>query len=365
MARLTSPTLRHHTDRQLRSLCGELGLADITEEYIELLHDLVGPAGAQPIAGPARWPSFIADDHTPVEFSISFERGRPPALRVLVEHLAPEATARENLHAARRLTERLAQRYRLPLDRFEAIADLFLPDEPQGSFSLWHSVVFRPDGRPEFKVYFNPAVRGAPQAPALVAHALERLGLHGALATVVAHAFRPGRQADQFIFLGLDLHPGPHSRVKVYVAHDGAGTGELERAARAARGTVPGAARDFCHLVAGSQGPFTRRPLISCYAFAGGDGDSPGGYTLHLPMRSYAADDEVTRGRTALLLQRQGRDPALLDRALKALAGHPREAGAGLISYVSLRMGRGWPGMTVYLASGAYGTTPKVTGEQP
>ncbi|MGH3974955.1 MAG: tryptophan dimethylallyltransferase family protein, partial [Pseudonocardiaceae bacterium] len=229
-------------------------MGDVTEGCVRLLHDLLGSVGSRPITEPALWPSFIADDHTPVEFSLSFERGKPPTLRVLVEHLAPEATAGANLRAARRLTDRLARRYRLPLDRFAAIADLFLPDEPEGIFSLWHSVVLRPDAQHEFKVYFNPAVRGASQAPALVAQALERLGLHHAYATVVAQAFRPGWQADRFVFLSLDLHPGPHSRVKVYVAHDGAAAGDLERAARPARGTVPGAAGEFCSLVGGSPG---------------------------------------------------------------------------------------------------------------
>lgn len=365
MPNLTSPTLRRHTGRQLRSLCDELSLGDITEGCIHLLHDLLGSVGSRPIAEPALWPSFIADDHTPVEFSLSFERDKPPTLRVVVEHLAPEATAAENLRAARRLTDRLAQRYRLPLDRFAAIADLFLPDEPEGSFSLWHAVILRPNGEHEFKVYLNPAVRGAHQAPALVAQALERLGFHRAYATVVAQAFRPGRQADRFAFLSLDLHPGPHSRVKVYVAHDGATASDLERAARLARGTVPGAAREFCSLAGGSQGPFSRRPAISCYAFVGGDGASPSGYTVHLPIRDYVADDEEARGRVAALLERHGNDPAPLHRALKVLAERPLDMGTGLISYVSLRMGHLRPGVTVYLSSEAYGKTPKMADGRP
>ena len=355
---MTSPTLRRHTGRQLRSLCEELGLEDVSEGCVRLLGDLVGHVGARSTAEPALWPSFIADDHTPVEFSLSFEGDKQPTLRVLLEHLAPAATARENLRAARRLTERLAQRYRLPLDRFETIADLFLPDKPQAHFSLWHSVVLRPDGRHEFKVYFNPAVRGMKQAPALVAQALERLGLHRAHATLVAHALRPDSGTDRFIFLGLNLTAGPHSRVQVYVAHHGAATADVERAARPAAGTEPGTARDFCHLLTGSPGPFTRRPLISSYAFVDGDGDAPSGYTLHLPIRDYVADDEVARERAATLLRRQGSDPAVLDRALKVIAGRPLDAGPGLISYVSLRMGRLRPGVTVYLASEAYGQTP-------
>ncbi|MGH3916867.1 MAG: tryptophan dimethylallyltransferase family protein [Pseudonocardiaceae bacterium] len=359
---MTSLTLRQHTGRQLRSLCGELYPEGATEGCVRLLRDMVGRAGSRSVAEPALWPSFVSDDHTPVEFSLSFDRGQEPNLRVLVEHLAAEPTAGENLRAARRLTNRLARRYGLSLDRFEAIADLFLPDEPQGCFSLWHSAVLRPAGQHEFKVYLNPAVRGAAQAPALVAQALERLGLHRAYATVAAYAFRPGWQADRFVFLGLDLSLGPHSRVKVYVAHDGAVVDDTERAARPVRGTVPGAARDFCRLVAGSSGPFTGRPLLSCYAFVDGDGDSPSGYTLHLPLRDYVTDDEAARSRVATLLHRQGSDPALFDRALKALVGRRLDAGAGLISYVSLRMGPLRPGVAVYLSSEAYGQPLKASG---
>lgn len=359
-----SRTLRHHAGQQLRSLCEELGLEDIAEGCVRLLHDLLGSVGSRPIAEPVLWPSFVVDDHTPVEFSLAFDRDGAPTLRVLVEHLAPEATARKNLLAARRLTERLAQRYQLPLDRFEAIADLFLPDEPQGRFSLWHAVVLRPDGQHEFKVYFNPAVRGAERAPDLVAQAFERLGLDHAHDTMVAHAFRPGGASDRFVFLALDLYPEPHSRVKVYVAHHRARAADIERAAHAARGVLPGVARDFCQLAGGSRVAFTRRPLVSCYAFVAGDGDVPSGYTLYLPIRDYVADDEVARGRATALLKRHGADPSMLDRALKIIAERPLDAGVGLISYVSLRMGQLRPGMTVYLSSEAYGMTPKQAGRR-
>jgi DMATS type aromatic prenyltransferase len=357
-----SRTLRHHAGQQLRSLCEEFDLEDVTAGCVRLLYDLLGNVGSRPISEPVLWPSFVVDDHTPVEFSLAFDSDGSPTLRILVEHLAPEATARKNLLAARRLTERLAQRYQLPLDRFEAIADLFLPDEPQGRFSLWHAVVLRPNGRHEFKVYFNPAVRGADRAPDLVAQALRRLGFAHAHDTVVAHAFRPGSMSDRFAFLALDLRPGPRSRVKVYVAHHCVRAVDIERAARAARGVLPGLAKDFCQVVGGPRVAFTRRPLVSCYAFVSGVGDVPSGYALHLPIRDYVADDEVARGRATALLKCHGADPSVLDRALKIMAERPLDAGVGLISYVSLRMGQLRPGITVYLSSEAYGMTPKPAG---
>ena len=55
-----------------------------------------------------------------------------------------------------------------------------------------------------------------------------------------------------------------------------------------------------------------RRPLISCYTFLSGDDHTPSGYTLHLPIRDYCADDETVRARVATLLQCQGTDPAPL-----------------------------------------------------
>jgi DMATS type aromatic prenyltransferase len=354
-----SRTLRHHAGQQLRSLCEELGLEDVAEGCVRLLYDLLGSVGSRSLTEPVLWPSFVADDHTPLEFSLAFTTDGSPILRVLVEHLAPEATARKNLLAARRLTDRLGQRYQLQLDRFEALADLFLPAEPQDRFSLWHAVVLRPDGQHEFKMYFNPAVRGARRAPDLVAQAFERLGLAYAHDTVVAHAFRLGSLSDRFVFFSLDLCPEPRSRVKVYVAHHRAQSADMERAARAARGVPPGVASDFCQLVGGSRTAFTRRPLLSCYAFVTGDGDVPSGYTLYLPIRDYVADDQVARNRATGLLKRHGTDPSVLDRTLKILAQRPLNEGVGLISYVSLRMGQLQPEITVYLSSEAYGMTPK------
>jgi DMATS type aromatic prenyltransferase len=357
-----SRTLRQHAGQQLRSLFEELGLEDVAEGGVGLLHELLGSGGFRPISEPVLWPSFVVDDHTPVEFSLAFDGTGSPTLRVLVEHLAPEATAYNNLLAARRLTERLAQRYQLPLDRFEVIEDLFLPNEPQGRFSLWHAVVFRPNGRHEFKLYFNPAVRGVKWAPNVVAQAFERLGLGHAYDRVVAHAFRQENMTDSFVFFAIDLLPEPHCRVKVYVAHDRAGIADIERAACAARGVLPGVAKDFCQLVGGSRVTFTRRPLVSCYAFLPNDGDVPSGYTLYLPIRDYVTDDEVARDRAGTLLRRYGADPLVLDRALKIIAERPLDAGVGLISYVSLRMGQLRPGITVYLSSEAYGMTLKPPG---
>lgn len=347
MPSLDNRTLRRHAGQQLRLLCEELGLEDVAGECVRLLHDLRGSVGSRPMTEPVLRLSCVADDHTPGEFSLAFDRdGSSPTLRVLVEHLAPEATARKNLLGGGRLTERLAQRYQLPLDDFEAIPDLFLPDEPQDCFSLWHAVVLRPDGQHEFKVYVNPAVRGAERAPDLVAQAFERLGL--AHDTVVTRAFRPGGMSDRFVFLSLDLHPEPHSRVKVYVAHHHARAAGMERAACA---VLPGVARDFCQQVGGPRVAFTKRPLMSCYTFV--NGNMPSDDTLHLSIHDDVADDKVA------LLKRHGADPSALDRALKSIAERPLDGGVGLISFVSLRMGRLRSGVTVYLSSKAYGMTPK------
>ncbi|HEY2764601.1 MAG TPA: tryptophan dimethylallyltransferase family protein [Pseudonocardiaceae bacterium] len=328
---------------------------------MRLLHDLLGSAGSRSVAEPAPWPSFVADDHTPVEFSLSFLRSERPELRFLVERLAPDVNAGR---ATRWFTEQLAHRYGLALDRFDAVAGLFLPAQPRGRFSLWHAVVLRADGRHHFKVYFDPTARGEDRAPALVAAALERLGLGAAGRTVVAPAFGPGPRPDRFMFFSLDLHAGPLSRTKVYVAHHGAGPADVERTTRAVPAAVPGAAAEFCRLVGGGQGRFDARPLLSCYSFLGDDGDSPSGYTLYLPIRDYAPDDKVARDRVATLLERNGADPMVLDRALNSVAHRPLAAGVGLISYVSLRMGLR-PAVTVYLSSEAYRTSAEPAGARP
>ncbi|TMK42795.1 MAG: prenyltransferase, partial [Actinobacteria bacterium] len=70
----TSPTLLgDHIDRQLRRLCRAVGLEGFQDLHAGLMREILGPAVTGAVDVTPAWESQISDDHTPVEFSISFD----------------------------------------------------------------------------------------------------------------------------------------------------------------------------------------------------------------------------------------------------------------------------------------------------
>lgn len=144
---------------QLRRLCAAVGIG--AAEPLELLEGLLGPAGPQPLSAPPPWPSNVADDHTPVEFSVAFSPTEPPTVRILGETLGAPPGRLANMLATQRFLDTQAHRAGLSTSRLDSVRDLFATYDPQGVFALWCSLVFRSGRRPEFKVYLNPEVRGS------------------------------------------------------------------------------------------------------------------------------------------------------------------------------------------------------------
>lgn len=347
-------TLSDLTSSQLRNLCAIAGIDE--RDPVRLLGDILGTAGPRPLTEPPLWPSDVADDATPVEFSMQFESDGNRHLRVLAEKLADEPSPGANLRATRDLLTSLEQRYDLSLDRLRAVEDLFLTDEPQGEFAWWYSFIFGPDSMPKFKIYINPAMHGAEHAPDLVERALRRLGLAGAWATIRENALtRDG--LDTPGFFAIDLDRSPQARVKLYVTHEAATPEDAMRAARAVPGIDLDRVDHFCATLSPATEVFDGRPLVSSYSFVEGDLATPNNYSLYLPIRDYVPHDGVARERTARLLKEHDVDPELLDRALTALTDRPLEDNTGLIAHLSLRMSPSRTGTTVYLSSEAYGGT--------
>ncbi len=343
----------------LARLCEVVGTEP--ETPVELLAALLGPHGARPAAAPPVWPSDVADDHSPVEFSLAFNDNEPPALRILGEALGSPPGVRANMSAAEDVIEAYADRFGLSLRRLDMVRDLFDSHQPQGAYALWLSLVFRNGRRPEFKVYFNPEVRGAGYAPELVGEALHRLGLADAYRAMLAHAVRPGELGvrDRLTFFALDLYDEPQARVKVYLSHFDAEAHDVARAASMVDGVDPEMVSGFC-AAAGATRRFGARPLVGSYTITG-DADRPVGYSVYVPIRSYVEDDLQARSRVVELLARHRFDTALFDRALGALTARPLSDGVGLIPHVSLRLGPPRPGVTVYLSAEAYGVLPPRT----
>ena len=349
-----------HLGGQLYRLCTVLGMDP--ENPVELLGDLLGPHRNRPLALPPAWPSDVADDNSPVEFSIAYNETEPPSLRILAEVVDAAPGVRANMSAAYDFLDRQTARYGLATDRLDAVRDLFEAVGPEAVFALWCSLVFRAGRRPEFKVYFNPEAQGVQRAPDLVAEALGRIGLAAAYRAMLEHAVRPGELGglDRLAFFALDLHDGPQSRVKLYVSHHDAKPADAARAAAAVDGVPAAEVAEFCAL-AGRVGLFTGRPLISSYTLVEGD-VRPTGFSIYVPIRGYVADDEEARDRVVALMSRHRLDHGLLDRAIAAVAQRPLTGGAGLIAHVSLRLGPPRPGLTVYLSAETYGVAvPRAT----
>lgn len=325
---------------------------------MELLTELLDSHGSDSVAHPPVWPSEIADDHTPVEFSLAYSKSEPPTLRLLCEAFGSPPGVRTNMDAAQKFIGNQVGRRDLSLSRLESVQDLFATDYPHGPFALWCSLVFRSQRSPEFKVYFNPELKGVDTAPLLVSAALDRLGLGGSYQGMVDRAVRPGElgRSDRLTFFALDLHDGPDARVKLYLTHYDADVADMVRAAGLVDGVDTGLVADFCAAAGGTR-RFAGRPLVGSYTLSVG-ADRPIGYSIYVPIRGYVNDDEEARDRVAGLLNRYGYDGAQLDRAIAAVTGRPLRAGAGLIAHVSLRLGPPRPGLSVYLSAEAYRVTP-------
>lgn len=325
-----------------------------------LARTLLAPtARLSPRAAPA-WPSDISDDHTPFELSLALG-GRGAEARLLFEasgdvDAGDAADLPGRTAAARTLNQWMERRYPLDLSRLAAIEDLFFPTQPRGSWAIWHAVAFRPGAAPEFRVYLNPHAQGPSRAPALVEEALERLGFRGAFATILEHAAQRGPELDDLRYLSLDLGR-EEARVKVYTFHEHATPEQLEAAARPAHNYQPGEAAEFCRAMAGA-GPYTSRPVATCYAFTAADRARPLTSTVHVPIRSYAANDRAAVDRILAYADRRGVDGAPLKQALDAVARRPLADGSGLITYASMRAEGKRPRLTVYVATECYAADP-------
>jgi hypothetical protein len=325
---------------------------------MQLLADALGPGSERPLSPVPYWPSFVADDHTPVEFSVALAQHEPPAVRMIVESLAEQPDLRANAAAALDVLDRLTEPHQLNLRQFDLVRDLFLPQDPQGAFAFWYSLIVQRGTAPAIKVYLNPEVQGEESATALVREGLTRLGLGATYPTVARHALRRG-DLDRFSFFALDLTDERRARVKTYVAHQAAEIPDVISAAAAVPDADPDLLADVVALAGGgTAGPFALRPLMSSYTFMSGDTDRPSGYSLYIPVRDYVRDDLEALERVLAIMARCGMDTAPFVMALASIVRRPLADGVGLIAHVSLRLGRPRPGVTVYLSSEAYDVTP-------
>ncbi|WP_333740357.1 tryptophan dimethylallyltransferase family protein [Streptomyces sp. IBSBF 2806] len=369
-------TLGGHAARQLLRLGENVGLsAADCEGYARTLVEALGPVARRPLELPPPSRSFLSDDHTPVEFSVSCEPGAAPSLRVLLEPGAGEQDLTHNGRTGLRVLREMAQRWGFTTDPLDEVEDLFFPSSPQGPLALWCALELRPGGIPKVKVYLNSAAAGRGRAARTVRRALKRLGHGEAYASLPEH--------DRHLFFALDLGDWAEPRVKVYLAHDELSATQAGTLCRMDDGPHPAEIEEFFGIAAGHDsgvvtgdlgaeadrargareegtGPRTvRRPVQTCHAFTDTGTGLPSGFTLYVPVRDYARHDGEALVRATTLLGRYGVDPTPVLRASTAISERRPEDGVGLVAYLGLAHQRGRPPrVTTYISSEAYEVRP-------
>lgn len=356
-------TLGGHTARQLLRLCEAAGLngAD-SAGYARTLLSVLGPVGERRLDLPPPERSFLSDDHTPVEFSLSFTADAEPTLRVLLEPGYGAGSLEQNGRTGLRVVRDLARRWGFDTTRLDELEDLFFPPDPEGPLALWCALELLPGGVPKVKVYLNPAASGRERAAATVREALRRLGHRQAFASLP--------EGDRHLFFALDLGDWEEPRVKVYLAHHGLSAPEAAGLSRVPGPRSAAEVRRFFGIAAGhgldvpevaADPRLGRRPVQSCHAFTETGTGRPSGFTLYVPVRDYAPHDGEVLDRAVALLGRHGMDAAPLVRSLAAVTSRRLHEGVGLIAYLGLAHQQGRPArVTAYISSEAYRVRPPV-----
>ncbi|WP_394824734.1 tryptophan dimethylallyltransferase family protein [Pendulispora albinea] len=290
------------------------------------------------------WPSFIGDDHTPYEFSLLLG-GTEPEVRLMAEILPCRNNIElvDTITSGRKVLSNLAKDFDIELSRFDAISDLFLPDDARGAFALWLAATFDPAGTPHFKLYFNPCIQGAERSPQLVEEMFRRLGFPGAWDSVCRARW------DDLRFVSLDLNRSESARIKVYSFYHHATVDDLVRAAKVAPGADLHRVAAFCRTIAGGDNLAGARAPAACFAFAGGEA-LPRTVTIHVPVRVLVKNDAEAHPRVLRAIAETGIDADPYERALHALSEGPLEASRGRIAWAGIRTGGASPRINVYLA---------------
>lgn len=337
---------------QLGALCNALGLETELQSYTALQRFLFDPWGDYDIPARPAYASDIGDDHSPFEYSIALG-SHGVELRILFETQAARPSLHSNHEAALALNGRLEKRFGTDLRRFERVRELFAPGDVKATFSLWHAVCLNPGRSPAFKIYLNPQVRGAAAAHDVLREALRRLGFQASAYRLLRRAAWRGLELDELKYFSLDLSDGAEARVKVYFCHHRATAADVERSFEEAPSHRAGDVAAFCRHVVGQEGPFSNKPVSSCFAFVGGS-DVPKAVTFHHPVAHYVQHDAATMRQVSDYLTSHNMNASVYARALRAIAHRPLHETCGTQSYASFRRETGGTRFTAYLSPELY-----------
>lgn len=349
---IANKTLAQFGCERLAALCAGAGVASSAAEITRLFDEMVRPWGNRVIGPWPRYPSAVADDAAPFEFSAAFSDG-PPEIQFYVEALGEPPSLYANMQAGRSLLERIARKLGGSLERLALVEDLFFPPEPRGPFTIWVGASCRAGKDPRLKVYLNPQVSGAANSRRLVGEAMARLGVGSAWPALNEQLATGPARYDELAIVSLDLFGEAADRVKLYIRHHGATVQDV----RAFVGSDPESARDaelFFSVLAGNEGPFSTKPPITEAVFVAGDHRAPSSFTLEFPIGKYVASDEIAAQRIEACLSAFGLSRERYRSAAEAFATRPLAGGGGMQAHVTLRRQASQPRVGVYFASEAY-----------
>jgi DMATS type aromatic prenyltransferase len=356
---ISREAVRDHTfssfaaDR-LGRLCRATGMESDQPRILEAFDRFSRPWSRWRIGERPRWyPSVLSDDHAPFELSAGFAAGETE-IQCYWEAQGEPPSLLSNMSTGLSILEGLACDHGLSLARWRAVADLFVPEQPSGLFTILFGATWRAGRPPRFKIYLNPYVRGSREMPALMGEAMARLGFARAWAVECEQRAQRGPKLDELAYLCLDLSSGPEARVKVYRRHYRATVAELGALASIARDYQPGDAERFYGVVAAHPGPFTAKPPITSLTFREGDEERMGSVTLEFPISSYVDDDATASARIERCFLAHGLAPVRYRRAVEAIATRPLDRGNGIHAHITHRRMNGATRLSVYFATEAY-----------
>ncbi|KAJ2992009.1 hypothetical protein NUW58_g2319 [Xylaria curta] len=267
------------------------------------------------------WVSAVSDDHSPFEYSVTLDQTTGEAgLRFLVEAQSGNYSLAHMQKSALKLNDTIMIGHDATLDRFELIRDIFMPKEPEGNFAAWHSCSAS-KSRPEWKIYLNPGAPGRQNSLSSIREVFGRLGMANEWVLVEA-TMTP---ADSVTYFSLDLSTDQDSScVEVYISHRSTSATEIARKHEAICPHTSGfEIQRFCQFMAGgSLGPYTRKPLLSCFAFTikdNAEGQRQPVGSVHFPTNSYANNDIEIQERLEQYMQAQTVPPLYKRRYRKIL----------------------------------------------
>lgn len=318
---------------RLVALARIAGLGARSSEILDLFATMTSPWGDSPCDELPE--SDVSPDGSPVEFALSMD-GTEPACQVAVEPLpdrGPDGFAARKA-AIEQTVDRIAASQHIDLDRWRAIANLFLPASGGHGSAAMIGMEIRDTGAPLWKVWLYPGVTGPGMAPERVREGLRCLGLDAAWPVLRSHA-RRGFSLDPPILFSIDLTPRCERAVKVYFRHYEQDPAGLARQLRQHRGFDRPIVETLGQALTGGAATFESQAPVTCVAFGRGSPGVARDVTAYFPLWTYEEDDRRVSDVVSRLLTAEGHSPDRYRTATAEVARRPLDGRIGLHNYLS------------------------------